>query len=565
MIAAAWLALAAALQVGVPPAGSAAAGPEHPARPSLPSASATTAVPSLADWLGRIAEGLGRIEAEAASGHADEARQRALRLYLDEYELLETHYGAGGERSTPAAAAQIGAMEVRFHELLRAPDPASAGALAGELRDEALALRTRAGSVEFAGSPASPSAAGSAPATDAGPTHPRLPLAPVRSPEIAAVVAKLEAAEASYRAGRVQQAQQLVERAYLDGIEPLESRLPQARVHEIERLVHLGVRASMGAGAPAREVLTAFGALRAKLLEADTMLVAGAPAWLGAANAFIVLVREGLEAVLLVAALLGYLAAVGAGRKARSQIYGGVAAGVAATLATWGVATLLVPIGGGSRELVEGITGLLAVAVLLYVSNWLFQKTYVHDWKDYLRQHLGRAVTAGSGLAMGSLAFAAVYREGFETVLFYQALLFDAGPRAVLAGAVPGAILIGALGVGIIRLGVKLPLARMFAFTNAILLYLAFTFVGKGLYNLQEAGVFTPHALPAFPDGPVLRQLLGLYPLVETTLAQLLFAAVVAATYVYYHRRAVARRAAPATRPPLPAGSAPSPTRAVPG
>ncbi len=222
------------------------------------------------------------------------------------------------------------------------------------------------------------------------------------------------------------------------------------------------------------------------------------------------------------------------------------------------MARALVPISGGSRELVEGVTGLVAVAVLLYVSNWLFQKTYIHDWKEYLRTHVGRAVTTGSALAMASLAFAAVYREGFETVLFYQALLFDAGPVAVLAGAIPGALLIGALGVAIIRLGVRLPLRRVFAVTNAILLYLAFTFVGKGLYNLQEAGVFAPHPLRLVPDNVMLQEVLGVYPVLETLAAQLLFLALLGATYLFYRRRLSRRHPA---RTPAPAQAPTAPPR----
>ncbi len=518
---------------------------------------ATGTVRPLAPWLDEIAAGLGQVEAAAAAGRVEDARQAALRLYLDQYELVESTYGPGSGRGGPELAQRIAAVELRFHQLLQAPDAARARALAAGLRTDVLALRA------WAPAPASvPARAGRLAAAPTG----AVPLGSVaaaraRTPELRAVVARLDTAERAYLAGRPDEARTRVERLYLEGIEPLESRLPQGRVHEIEGLVHLGVRAGIGAGAPARLVVAEFDARRGRLLAADRLLSAGAPAWLGAANAFIILVREGLEAVLLLAALLAYLTATGTGGRERRQVYAGAAAGVVATIATYGVARLLIPIGGGSRELVEGITGLLAVAVLLYVSNWLFQKTYIHDWKDYLRAHAGRAVSTGSALAMAALAFAAVYREGFETVLFYQALLFDAGPASVLAGAIPGALLIGAIGVGIIRMGVKLPLRKVFAVTNAILLYLAFSFVGKGLYNLQEAGIFAPHPLRWVPDAMPLRQLFGIYPIAETLLAQLLFAAGVSLTYVYYRRRLTRPRAgaagagAPAT--PGSAGAAP--------
>src|SRR5687768_9107557 len=134
------------------------------------------------------------------------------------------------------------------------------------------------------------------------------------------------------------------------------------------------------------------------------------------------------------------------------------------------------------------------------------------------------------------LAFAAVYREGFETVLFYQALAFDASPAAVITGFLPGMVLILAVGVLIIRAGAKLPLKQMFAVTNSILVYLAFVFVGKGLYNLHEAGVFAARQLP-LPDVQALRLLFGWYPLLETTIAQAAYLTLIGGTFVYYKRR----------------------------
>jgi high-affinity iron transporter len=244
--------------------------------------------------------------------------------------------------------------------------------------------------------------------------------------------------------------------------------------------------------------------------------------------------------------LLAYLGAVGAQAKHRRQLWAGVAAGVVASVGTWFVAATLLPISGANRELLEGVTALIAVAVLLYVANWLFQKTYIHDWKDYLRERVGNAMTSGSAFAMAALAFAAVYREGFETVLFYQALAFDAGVVPILAGFIPGLLLIVVIGVAIIRMNARLPLKKVFGWTNAVLMYLAFVFLGKGLYNLQEGGVFSPHPLP-LPDHPALRQLLGFYPVLETVLAQFAFLLLIAATYLWYRKKmsALAARRAP--------------------
>jgi len=169
-------------------------------------------------------------------------------------------------------------------------------------------------------------------------------------------------------------------------------------------------------------------------------------------------------------------------------------------------------------------------------------------WVDPLFVPAPSAVTGAmlrvGALAMAGLAFAAVYREGFETVLFYQALMFDAGPAAVLAGFTPGILVILAIGYGIVRLGLKLPLKRVFGVTGSVLLYLAFVFIGKGLYNLQEAGVFAPHPLTWAPDHEALRQILGLYPVAETILAQAAFLMLLGAGAFWYRTRN-ARAAAP--------------------
>jgi high-affinity iron transporter len=354
--------------------------------------------------------------------------------------------------------------------------------------------------------------------------------------EIREIMSAFEQAETAYSSGNADDARNIVLSTYLDKFEPIESRLPSGLSNGIENLIHVQIRPAIERGESSADVSALIASVNDQLLVADQHLSRGGTFWFAAINSFVIIVREGLEAVLLVGALLGYLVATGAPSKFRKQIWAGVAAGLVGTLITWGVASALIPINGANRELIEGATALIAVAVLLYVSNWLFQKTYIHDWKNYLRERLNSAVSSKSAFAMMFLAFAAVYREGFETVLFYQALAFDASATAVVAGFAPGLLLISAIGVLIIRAGAKLPLKQMFGITNSILVYLSFVFVGKGLYNLHEAGVFAARQLP-LPDLQILRLLFGWYPLVETTVAQALYLTLVAATFLFYKRR----------------------------
>lgn len=489
--------------------------------------------------LDAIDAGLDRIEREAAAGRADALRRTATRVYLDEYEPIEALYGApGAPLAEPVAAA-----ENAFHRLMVAT-PDEAPALVQAARGSLAEIRRRAD--ETGSAAVDPVVAVEPPAAVEGTEAVR-----ARTDEFAVILAELDLAEAAWRAGDRSGALARVERAYLDGLEPLEPRLPADLVRRAERAIHLTLRPRLRHGADEAEIEAAFVAVDRAMADLDAALAGGTSFWFAAASSFAIIVREGLEAALLIAAILAWLARAADGRRHARQVWTGAALGVVASLGTWVAARTVIPVGGASRELVEGITALLAVAVLLYVSHWLFRKTYLHDWKEYLRERVGEAVTTGSSLAMAGLAFAVVYREGFETVLFYQALALDAGPGPVMAGFVPGALAIVAIGAGIIRVGLRLPLGRVFAVTNAILLYLAFVFVGKGLYALQEAGLFAPHPLAGVPDHPLAGQLLGIYPIAETLLAQLAFLAALGATWAWYwrsRRRRAAERAARASR-----------------
>ena len=482
------------------------------------------AAPQVREWLIGLDQGLARTAADADAN-------AILRLYLDYFEPVETIVSAS---DVPRALGErVLATEARFHEAMRAA-PAARPALLSQLRADVDALLSALPETIVVTAAAGIAAPAQAQAGSA------------RHDEIVAILDELGRAETAYAAGDRNAAMRGVEHAYLEGIELLEARLPSSRTGAIEHLVHLQLRPQISRGAPVAEVTGTFGALRNELRAADAELAGAATFWFGATNSFMIILREGLEAVLLVGALLAYLKAIGQGHRMR-QIYGGVLLGLAASFATWWAARGLLHISGASREIIEGVTALVAVAVLLYVSHWLFQTTYIHDWKEYLRTRASAAVASGSSWAMAGLAFAAVYREGFETVLFYQALLFDAGTNAVLAGAVPGFLLVIGVGFAIVRLGLKLPLRRVFAATNMVLLFLAFTFLGKGIYNLQEGGAFAPLPVAWVPDHPAFSLVFGIYPIAESLLAQAaLLTALATVAFVYKRRSATA----PATAQP---------------
>jgi high-affinity iron transporter len=262
------------------------------------------------------------------------------------------------------------------------------------------------------------------------------------------------------------------------------------------------------------------------------------------AQSFLLLVREGFEAILILAALLAFLTKAGAPERRRDVTRGAVWA-VAASLATWVLVEWVFEISAAQRETLEGATMLLAAGVLFFVSYWLLSKIEVAKWTAFVRDRMQGALASGSALALASVAFLAVYREGLETILFYKALFASGGAAtstaAVLTGMAAGAVVLVALYVGIHRFGLRIPTRPFFAVTSAVLYYMAFVFAGKGVAELQEAGLLGVSPVDWAPRLPAL----GIYPTVQSLALQglLAVAAVVAVAWVGWPRlAAVVRR-----------------------
>ncbi|HKE90829.1 MAG TPA: cytochrome c/FTR1 family iron permease [Gemmatimonadales bacterium] len=250
-------------------------------------------------------------------------------------------------------------------------------------------------------------------------------------------------------------------------------------------------------------------------------------------QSFLLLVREGFEAILIIAALMTFLTKAGAAER-RGEVAWGAWAGVAASVVTAILFELLIETTPGQRDALEGITMLVAVVVLFFVSYWLLSKVEADRWTAFLKQRVHAALSSGSALALASVAFLAVYREGVETILFYKALLVsggsgDAGP--VVLGVVLGAVALVALYVGIMRLGMRIPMKLFFAVTGALLYYMAFVFAGKGIAELQEGRVIGTTVVPALEWLRV--PFLGVYPTLQSLALQgLLVALAIAAALV---------------------------------
>lgn len=261
-------------------------------------------------------------------------------------------------------------------------------------------------------------------------------------------------------------------------------------------------------------------ALEVATAEASAVVLAG--------QSFVILVREGLEAILIIGALTAVLAKAGAPERKRDLGWGVLVALALSVLTAVGFATVF-HVTAAQQEALEGVTMLLAALVLFWVSYWLVSKIELRKWMAFVRGQIGAALHRESRWALALVAFLAVYREGFETVLFYAALFSSAGGAAGATGAIgagmaAGAVTLGAVYLGMQRYGVKLPLKPFFAVTSGFLYVMAFSFAGQGVAELQAAGLVsvTPlDWLPAFP-------LLGVFPTLQTAASQLVLAVALA-------------------------------------
>jgi high-affinity iron transporter len=340
--------------------------------------------------------------------------------------------------------------------------------------------------------------------------------------------AEVAAALAAYKAGDRDKAYRLARSAYLDHFEfvevPLRLRNPNLVLDAEFTFAEL--RNRMKSGASVDDVRESTVKLRSQLLDVDRELASkgiAAPA-LAFGFSFSILFREGVEAVLLIAILLGSLAA-GSAANYKRPLGLGVVAALLATGVTWLLATLVIDIAPVNRELLEAGTALIAVLVLIVVSFWLIQRLEHRRRMEFMRARTAAAIAAGSSGAFMALGFTAVYREGFETVLFYQALaLFAEGLGLWVAlGAVAAVIGLAAVGYAILGLGRKLPLKPMLITGASILLLLSVAFVGNAVRSLQEADLLavTPiqgdwARLPVFAA-----ELTGIHPTVQGMVAQL--------------------------------------------
>lgn len=333
---------------------------------------------------------------------------------------------------------------------------------------------------------------------------------------------KLQKSLTTYGQGDHNSARQLAISAYLEGFELVENSLDnvdKALRDEIEREM-MDLRAAITRDVPTDELASKVKHVDGLLDEAGEKLASGS---LGNATAFfsslLILLREGLEAILVLAALGAFISKTGR-RDALPYFHLGWISAIILGGVTWFVASYLLKISGAGREVTEGITALLASAILLYVGYWLHSKSHAHAWQQFIRSHVTAALDKRTWWAIASISFLAVYRELFEIILFYQALWAQVGPTgetAVISGIIAAVILLAILAWAILKYSVRLPLGKFFAVTAGLLALLAVILAGNGIAALQEAGIIEASRID-FVTIP----LLGIFPTIQSLFAQIL-------------------------------------------
>jgi high-affinity iron transporter len=367
--------------------------------------------------------------------------------------------------------------------------------------------------------------------------------------EIAKASKLVDEALDAAKAGDRDRAYSLARDAYLDHYEfveiPMRLRDPNKVLDTEFKFTRL--RNDIRDGASLDRIRRDVADVRAGLVASDRVLAdkgVAAPA-VAFAFSFSILFREGIEAVLLIAILLGSLSA-GSAQNYRRPLGWGVLAAVGATAITWLLATVVIDIAPVSREVLEAVTALLAVVVLVAVSFWLVSRLEHRRRQEFMRARVASAMAAGTTAAFVGLGFTAVYREGFETVLFYQALsLFADGLDLwVVLGAVTAAAALGAAGYAILKAGKQLPLKPMLITGASILLLLSVAFAGNAVRSLQSADIVqaTPVSSPRLPV--FLAELTGIHPTREGLAIQavMLLVFVLGAAYVFAWQPARRRR-----------------------
>jgi high-affinity iron transporter len=346
-----------------------------------------------------------------------------------------------------------------------------------------------------------------------------------------------------YAKGEKEKAYQKAIEAYLDGFEMAEPALfaKDAPLGKSLEAQFTQFRNSIKQGVPAEEIHKQRREIEAKLDQASRMLASSDsfPGYYSFLNSALIILREGLEAALILAAIIAMLKVLGATDAIRYIHFGWILA-LAAGVLTWLAAQTVLTFSGQHRESMEGFISIFAAAALFYVGYWLHTRTEAKRWQAFIQGKVQDVLSSRKILGLVGISFFAVYREAFEVVLFYQALWLqnENSHHAIIGGFAAGLAALLAATLAIFKLGLRIPLKYFFGVTGTLLYIMAFIFAGTGIHQLQAAGW-----VPATPvNFPLQAPIFGVYPTVESLSAQglMVFAFVTTALWMARGRKKAA-------------------------
>ena len=365
----------------------------------------------------------------------------------------------------------------------------------------------------------------------------------------------LDKAYKKFAAGDGQSGQSMVNTVYYQYYEKLgfEKNVLNAisgnRVSQVEYQFKM-IRKNMREGGDKTEVKGMVDQLKAWLVEDAAKLDGGAASTANpftkfitsaAGQAFLILIREGLEALLVVAAVIAYLVKSG-NKRFTKWIYLGILVGLAGSGIIAVIFGLLFGGSGPQQEIMEGVCALVACLMLLWTSNWMLNKRSVESWNNYIRQkteaavakagsaaQAGDKVTIGMVVSLAMLSFLAVFREGAETVIFYESIYsMSQDAQGMWIGGIAAAIVLVMIFLAIRFTSVRIPIGPFFLVTSILMAVLVVVFAGGGVHALIEGDAVQGTYLSAVPTN----DWIGLYPYAETITAQIIAAIAVIALFV---------------------------------
>lgn len=343
----------------------------------------------------------------------------------------------------------------------------------------------------------------------------------------------------AYQEGSGSLARQKALAAYLEGIEPVEAQLQAnnpAFVIELERQM-FQLRNAIENNEPANVVEAEIKASLALVSEAASMMKdTKLTFWLSFLLSASILLREGIEAFLIIAVMLTIIRAAGI-KKALPWVHGGWITAVLLGFAGWYLSDLLLKISGQDREVLEGAVALFAVVVLLYVGFWLHSNSHAKQWKVFIEKKVTKLVKTENMLGLAAFSFMAVFREAFESVLFLQAIKLETSPEnqsSIGLGVLAAFIIIAVLMVLFLKYAQKIPIRQLFRYSAWMVTLLAVILLGKGIHSIQESGLFSATMFPF----QLRVDWLGIYPTLETILGQAVLLVVIAGLWYWNSKRA---------------------------